>query len=339
MRRRTCRRDRGYVLVSVLAALVVLAVVAARLDARAERWRDERGNWSRWQQEQMQAEASRDTLMGCLLTSPLAELGFTTPDGVLRVDGRVYRLPDETRFSLQDARGLISVAEPQADLLRRFLAGQGLNPQQADRLVDTLADYVDADDLRRLNGAEAADYAQAGLPPPANDWLTSPYELRRVLGWHDYPALWERASDDFSTVRQGWINPNTAPPAVLRALPGATPEGIAALLAQRETRAMRDAADLLATAGILVDDEGPAFHPGLVYRLRLWRDGSPRLVEYTVMLTLTAPASPWALLEVRQLPRQPDDANANLPDAERRSPTGSPPPAQPPLVCAHLASP
>lgn len=302
---------RGYVLVSVLAALVVLSLVALRLDDRVERWRGDRGAWSDWQAERHTLASAGQSLLACLLTRPLGPRGFGPEPTPLRLDGRGYRLPDGVAFSVQDARGLISVAEPLPDLLRRFLLARDIGPAEADAMIDALGDFTDADALRRLNGAEAPQYAEAGQPAPTNDWLTSPYELRRVLGWQAHPALWERASDWASAVRQPWVNPNTAPEAVLQALPGATPDGVAALRRVREQRHVVNAADLFAVSGIVLADDVPQFHPGPVYRLRLWRPGGTRMLEYTVMLTLSAPSQPWALLETRVLPRAADGSLAS----------------------------
>lgn len=337
----------GYVLLTVLAALVVLSLVALRLDDRVQDGRAARAAWSDWQTERQTLASASQTLMACLLLRPLGSRGFGPEPGVLRVDGRAYRLPSGVAFSVQDVRGLISVAEPLPELLKPYLAAAGLSTREADVLVDTLADFTDPDNLRRLNGGEAPAYAEAGLPAPRNDWLNSPYELRDVLGWHTHPVLWERASDWASAVRQPWVNPNTAPVAVLRALPGATPAGVAALLEARETRHISGAADLFAVSGITLADDLPQFNPGIIYRLRLWRPGGVRMLEYTVMLTLTAPSLPWATLEMRTLPRvaaavgeaatpgQHDIDPITLPRRDRPDPDSRDP--ELPLACADLA--
>ncbi len=335
----------GYVLLSVLAALVVLSLVALRLDDRVERWRSERGAWSDWQAERHTLASAGQSLLACLLTRPLGPRGFGPEPGTLRVDGRAYRLPEGVAFSVQDMRGLVSVAEPLPELLRRFLRARGIAAAEAEAMIDALGDFTDADSLRRLNGAEAPQYEEAGLPPPRNDWLASPYELRRVFGWPAHPALWERATDWASAVRQPWVNPNTAPAEVLQALPGATPEGVAALLRVRDERHVPDAAELLAVSGIALADDLPQFYPGIFYRLRLWRPGGVRMLEYTVMLTLTAPSQPWALLETRVLPRAADDAAVSttaVPATVERSPwRDRPDPASRdtalPLACTELA--
>lgn len=299
----------GYVLVTVMVAMVLLALVATRLDERVANFRDTSAQWGRWVQAQVDLAGARDQLLYTLATRPLTPLGFAgTP--LLRVDGRPYRLPSGVWVSVQDLRGLISVVSYDPGVLTRFLVAKGVAEREAAPLLDKLADYNDLDDLHRLNGAEAEDYAFAGLPPPRNDWPISPYELGLMLGWRDHPILWERASDYFSAVRDGWLNPNTAPAAVLAALPGATPQSVRALLDLREQGFhVGSAAALLGLTGIRLPDDPVAFFPGVFYRLRLWRPEDARAVEYTVMLSPDARALPWLVLEARQVrrPTQGDD--------------------------------
>lgn len=314
---------RGYVLVTVLVAMVLLALVAARLDDRVGAFREVAGRWARWQQAQVDLAAARDELLFQITTRPLTPLGFAGAP-LLRVDGRPYRLASGARVSVQDVRGLISIVSYDAGVLARFLAAHGVPEREAPALIDKLADYNDLDDLHRLNGAERDDYAAAGVPAPRNDWPISPFELSLVLGWRDHPALWERASDHFTAVRDAWLNPNTAPPAVLAALPGATAEGVQALLRVREQGYhVASAAALLGVAGIRLPDDPVAFYPGLVYRLRLWRAEDARAVEYTVMLTPDSPTLPWLILETRQVRRPARDDD----------------PAEPPLLEIAAAAP
>lgn len=304
------RPAKGYALLLVLGGLVLLALVAAALDDRIHRWRESQRAWGEWTQGQVELESAREEVLALLLTGAPSPQGF----GALRVDGRSYALPSGVRFSLQDQRGLISVADAHhPQVLRNWLRRRGLDDAQTERLYDALADYADGDALRRAQGAEAVDYRAAGLAPPRNDWLMSPYELRRVMGWHALPALWERASDWATATREGWINPNTAPREVLLALPNATPAQVDQLLQLRETRHIDSAATLAALTGLVLPDEVPAFYPGVVYRLRLWREGGARTLEYTFMITQEAPAQPWAVLDVRLLPPAPPDPQPPLP--------------------------
>lgn len=301
------RPQQGYVLITVLVTIVLLALVAARLDQRVSNFREASSQWGRWAQAQADLAAGRDELLFILSTRPLTPLGFAgTP--LLRVDDRPYRLPSGVWVSVQDMRGLISITSYDPGVMTRFLAAQGVPEREVAPLIDKLGDYSDPDNLHRLNGAEADAYAAAGLRPPRNDWPISPFELSLILGWRDYPQLWERASDHFTAVRDAWLNPNTAPAAVLAALPGATPEAVRALLALRESGVhVNSAAALLGLTGIRLADDPVAFNPGVFYRLRLWRPEDARAVEYTAMLAPDARVFPWLILETRQVRRPTHD--------------------------------
>lgn len=305
--------EHGYVLVTVLAAMALLALVAARIDTRVQAARDANDRWGQWQQTEQALASARERVLFTMSTRQLGTLGFGGSTGLLRVDGRPYALPEGVRASVLDLRALISVAYPQAAVMREFLRQQGAADRDIDTLIDQLADYSDLDGLRRLNGAEAAEYAAAGLPPPRNDWPLSPHELRAVFGWHERPALAGMAIEHMTAIREGAVNPNTAPAAVLRALPGASEAGVAALLALREQRHIASAAELQAASGIVLPDDPVRFYPGRYYRIRLWRPGRPGGVEYTAMLTPDAPSRPWLILELRQfVPSTPTHAE---PDA------------------------
>ena len=109
----------------------------------------------------------------------------------------------------------------------------GLDPESAQRVLDAILDWRDADDLRRPNGAEAPDYHAAGLKyEPSNAPFESVGELRRVLGVTS--AVMTRIADSLTVYsRQRGINPMTAARDALLAVPGLTPEQVDAFIAAR----------------------------------------------------------------------------------------------------------
>lgn len=130
---------------------------------------------------------------------------------------------------------LNAAAEP---LLKGLLQNVGgLDAETAQRLVDAIADWKDADDLRRPNGAEDADYRAAGLKyGPSNAAFDTVGELQRVLGMS--PAVFARIGDSLTVYSgQPGVNPATAARGVLLALPGVTPEAVDAYIGQRKEAA------------------------------------------------------------------------------------------------------
>src|SRR5690606_27519206 len=117
--------------------------------------------------------------MGSLLRDPIG--------GELAVDDSIYLGLGDTRFAIQDESGLFPLILPDDWHLDAFLASQGVKRELIPKLRDSLLDYIDTDDLRRLNGAEAREYRQARLPEPLNRRLLLPVELDRLLGWNELP--------------------------------------------------------------------------------------------------------------------------------------------------------
>ena len=117
---------------------------------------------------------------------------------------------------------LNAAAEP---LLRGlFVNVAGLGEAEATAIVEAIADWRDPDELRRPNGAEAADYRAAEANyVPANARFETVGELSRVLGVS--PAIYARVAGTLTVhSRQSGVNALTAERDTLLALPAATPE-------------------------------------------------------------------------------------------------------------------
>jgi hypothetical protein len=112
---------------------------------------------------------------------------------------------------------LLAGENPQRlDFLRKYLEMKGVDLNERDHMIDCLLDWVDPDNLVRLNGAEnEGDYQ------PTNELLTRIEDLKKVKGWEDFTARagWE---DDFTLNSTGPIDIMWASRAVLLALPGMT---------------------------------------------------------------------------------------------------------------------
>jgi len=99
-------------------------------------------------------------------------------------------------------------------ILKQWLERKGLDFAQREAFVDCLLDYVDADDVKRLNGAEdEGDYH------PANRELRSVDELVRVKGSAPLTSQpgWQ---DDLTVYSQGPIDIGGASAEILSLLPG-----------------------------------------------------------------------------------------------------------------------
>ena len=99
-------------------------------------------------------------------------------------------------------------------VLRKYLEVKGVDLNERDRMIDCLLDYVDPNDLPRLNGAEAGQDYQ-----PRNALFQNVDELKKVKGWEKFTARpdWEA---DFTIYSTGPIDLAWASRDVLLALPG-----------------------------------------------------------------------------------------------------------------------
>ena len=250
----------GFVLPAVLVVVGVVALVLlATITALHGLTRDASVAVRRaaFQQTALSLEADA-AFMAASVPMTGASLG-PDPDAVA-LDGRVYEAsaPPHVFVSLQDEGGLINAdaAPPQA--FERLLVGAGVPPASAQVLNERLADYIDPDDLKRADGAEAPDYRLAGLAPPPNGPLRRADQLFGILGWRDTisPQQWSRLRewltvDPTSTA----LDVNTASPEVLEAMFGLTPDQAARATARRDKTPFVNLEDFGRAAGVaLVGD-------------------------------------------------------------------------------------
>ncbi len=143
-------------------------------------------------------------------------------------DGRAYtfNLEDmKIEVRVRDETGLIDINLADEQMLERLLEfNTDLEESERTALVQAILDYRDSDDLPRLDGAEADEYAAAGLPyGPKNAPFDTVAELQQVLGmnWRLFQQL-----EPAITVHSGRpnVNPAFAPAQVLQLLPGMDPE-------------------------------------------------------------------------------------------------------------------
>lgn len=110
---------------------------------------------------------------------------------------------------------------PARELLRKYLEVKGVDLNERETMIDCLLDWVDPDNLVRLNGAED----DSGYAPP-NQPLRTIEELKRVKGWEEFTSRPDWDADFTISTPDGKIDVNWASRDVLLSLPGMT-EGLA----------------------------------------------------------------------------------------------------------------
>lgn len=245
--RRLCREERGSVLVLALLVIATLTGLAVAFSGTART----EVNLAAFSRDGLRAEA-------------LARAGVEAALQRIAADEDLEKDHLEEDWSRFDPAALPLELPPEARLTGRVLDEAGklnLNrlrdesggieeawSERVERLFDLLGldrvareslfDWLDADDVKRLDGAETFFYAERDAPHPcANNLLLSPGQVRLVQGlgadegWGE-----ERPSSLLELVTvysDGKINVNTAPVEVLESLDGELDRSLAEAVADR----------------------------------------------------------------------------------------------------------
>ena len=217
---RTLSSEAGFTLVTVIWVVGLLALIVTAFLVTTRTQVHIAANAERNAEALAMAEAGINLAILDLVSekgAPITAHRFPT-DGtpVQCARGREAALA----IAVSDEGGKIDLNAASIQLIERALAGLGLDRTAASRIAESIADFRDPDDLRRLNGAEKDEYRRAGLGRgPKDGPFDAIEELGQVLGMT--PELAERLGP-LVTVYSGsqGIDPAVAPMTLLRALSG-----------------------------------------------------------------------------------------------------------------------
>lgn len=205
----------------------------------------------------------------------------------------------KVRVTLTDESAKLDINSANDALLRSLLRSTGMDPDESARVLDAILDWRDADSLRRPNGAEEREYAEAGLAwRPANQPFQAVEELRLVLGLS--PTAYQHIAP-MSTVysRLPGINPHQASRDVLLLLPNVTEESVDAYISERDA-ALESGVQppAFAAAGGYA-----SYAPSNAVTVRaevVLAEGITRSWEAVAIVTPQFPRRPYALLAWRE---------------------------------------
>jgi len=113
------------------------------------------------------------------------------------------------------------------EILVNLFTHWGLHQAEADHVADCLYDWVTPGDLRSLNGAKAADYAQLNLPQrPTYQAFATMDEVKQVLGMDLLEKAKPNWEDSFTLWSEGPLNINEAPGELIAAVFGIDPSRV-----------------------------------------------------------------------------------------------------------------
>jgi general secretion pathway protein K len=188
----------------------------------------------------------------------------TVPEGgeMVQIDGTVYSGKIETgqyTFRIMDESGRIplnALTDSNGVILKNLLTNMGYQEEDAETVVDSILDWRDEDELRRLHGAESEYYMSLPNPYKAkNGPFDAVEELLLVKGVT--PAMLygdgkKKGIINFLTVtsNSNTINVNAAPKEVLMAVPGLDPAKVDLLMTQRKATTTTGTTTMTGTQGV-----------------------------------------------------------------------------------------
>ncbi|MDR7088704.1 type II secretion system protein GspK [Cellvibrio fibrivorans] len=307
--------QQGFILAAVLWALVCMLVavgffhavverkLAIGLEARAQI--SNRLDLHSTEQTMLYLLAtSRFTLAG-MSFSPLTqeqlrsdETAFLLPVGdELRLDGVQYKGLGGTYFSLQDNAGLLSLNSLDEAHLERFLKHQGATNTERARLMAAKADYIDVDDQERLSGAESSQYRARQMQIPPNDFLRTPAELVRIMGWREQMTNFSlsRYDDVFNARRFSLTNINAMPEYLMVKYLGLTESAASLLYSERQSNPVRTLSDFMLRTNYQtrIDEDTFGYFPSQEISLRFWSEGGGQARLISLQLTPNGLLGPW----------------------------------------------
>ncbi|MGI9418825.1 MAG: general secretion pathway protein GspK, partial [Geminicoccaceae bacterium] len=233
------RHPRGMALVAVLWIVSLLALMAAGAGSSGRVSSLLAFNAIESAKARLLAEGGIHRAVYRLLTSDLSS--SSRIDGGLDLSFDV--LDDPIAVQVRDEDGKIDVNTANSELLAGLLAAVGMEAgQAAPAMAARIVDYRDDDSSALPSGAEDPAYKAAGLAHGTADRpLRHLEELRQVLGMTD--SLYARLHPHMTVYTHAdGLDPRRASNAALVALPGMTPDIVAAIRANDDPDA-----DLLLT--------------------------------------------------------------------------------------------
>jgi general secretion pathway protein K len=228
------QRESGVALIVVLWMLVVMTAVALAFSQRVRTEVMLTANYQNQAKALSLAEAGIWRGAAMVLNRSIAENNGEN----INLAGSVYELDSEhgkLNVSLQSCSGLIDINRASPEIIKALLQTVASPAETQQTILDSLLDWRDEDDLKRLSGAEDDDYRAQGLSyGPRNGLMNSVSELARVNG---VTSIEYEALQSSVTVYSGQsrIDVTSAPRRVLASLPAMDDSMTDSILNERET--------------------------------------------------------------------------------------------------------
>lgn len=183
-------KSRGSILIGVLVLLFLMSIVILKFITEATREIE--------YQSQFQGQEDLRSQAYCVFDAALATL-----HEIREIDGQLYRpvqgwgdpigysnipLPEDIKSEVKitDESGKLPINHNNVQIWNLLFEEMGIDLSDAEILTDSLIDWMDQDDLKRLNGAEKDDYELDSKEyKPSNEMLKDFDELRLIQGFDE----------------------------------------------------------------------------------------------------------------------------------------------------------
>ncbi len=326
-------RQQGFILAAVLWALVCMFVAVGFFHSFVERKLAIGLQAKTHIQNTLDMHSTEQTMLYLLATSrfTLAGMSFSSltqeqlwgetasymsPVGdELRLDGATYLGLGNTYLSLQDNAGLLSLNTVNDEPLKQFLKRQAVSNIDLARLIASKVDYIDWDEKESLSGAESLSYTEKNMYLPTNDFLRTPLELGRVMGWREQMAKLSLTQLDtlFSARRFALMNLNAMPKDLMVNYLGLTEDMADLLYSERNSNPVRSTDDFLLRTNhqVIIDDDIFRYFPTEEISLRFWPKGGGQAKLISLQLTPNGLRGPW-LVDYEYSVEPPENNNEPL---------------------------
>jgi general secretion pathway protein K len=198
--------EEGIALIAVLWVITLLSVIAAALSFETHVNAQIARNGLDSATARAAADAGIERAILDLLNA------YRTNNGTFHADGTVYYWPfaeSVVHISIRDEFSKVNLNQAPEALLAALFTSVGIDQAKAQSLADAIADFRDPDDQPRANGAETAQYRDAGLAwGPKNQPFETIEELQQVLGMT--PTIYNKITPDLTVYTWGTVNPTLA---------------------------------------------------------------------------------------------------------------------------------
>jgi len=184
------QKQSGSILVGVLVTLFLMTVIVTKFLSEATREIQYQSQFQGRIDLRSQAYSMFDATLACLheiktidgelyrsnqgWANPLRYAEFPIPEGL------------KVEVKIRDETGKLPIDHNDVTIWKLLFEAMGIDLTKGDELTDALIDWMDKDDLKRLNGAEKDDYELEDREyKPSNETLKDYDELRHIIGFDE----------------------------------------------------------------------------------------------------------------------------------------------------------